>query len=107
MASLQNSIVRWRSWPSALEISRKCSASAARRFTHDATEADMTGGGIRGFALTGGWPVAQAIVWRAKMRATLHHPAHGPVIAGAGMAARLLWLIRRRAMLILDGRIKT
>src|SRR5882757_7560908 len=39
-----------------------------------AKESDMAGGRIDGLALARGWPVAQAIVRCAQMRATLDHP---------------------------------
>ena len=64
-------------------------SSAARRLTHDAAEADMTGGGIDGLALTGRRPVAQAVVGSAQMRAALHREAYGFFVASARVAARL------------------
>src|SRR4051812_26962253 len=68
-------------------ISRKRFSSGARGFTHDTAEADMTGGGIDGLALTRRRPIAQAVIGGAEMRTALHYPAHGAIIAGAGVAA--------------------
>src|SRR5438477_9756683 len=50
-------------------------ATGAQLSSQDAAKTDVTRRSIDRFALARGGPVAQAVVGRAQMRASFHHPA--------------------------------
>ena len=56
---------------------------------HDATEADVTGGGVDRVRVTGGRPVAAAIVRRTQVGAAFEHFARNPDLGLRGVVARI------------------